>query len=57
MCANHHRSPPQIRLVHGGDDCQVVCNTGGQSTLRAEDSPYAYDSKDARKVQKSRLQK
>ncbi|PSC70098.1 low-CO2 inducible [Micractinium conductrix] len=49
-------TPRQIRLVHGGDDCQVVCNTGGQSTLRAEDSPYAYDSKDARKVQKSRLQ-
>ncbi|PSC69999.1 low-CO2 inducible [Micractinium conductrix] len=48
-------TPRQIRLVHGGDQ-GVVCNTGGQSTLRAEDPPYAYDSKDARKVQRTRLQ-
>lgn len=49
-------TPRQIRLVHGGDQ-GVVCNTGGQSTLRAEDPPYAYDSKDARKVQRTSLQK
>jgi hypothetical protein len=49
-------TPRQICLLHGGDQT-VVCNTGGQSTLRAEDPPYAYDSKDARKAQKKRLER
>jgi len=49
-------TPRQIRLLHGGDQ-SVVCNTGGQSTLRAEDPPFAYDNKETRKVQKQRLQR
>nr|AXF41559.1 LCI520 protein [Chlorella sp. ArM0029B] len=48
-------TPRQINLLHGGD-LTVVCNQGGQSTLRAEDPLHAYDSKDARRMQKKRLQ-
>ncbi|KAL4436568.1 hypothetical protein ABPG75_003707 [Micractinium tetrahymenae] len=48
-------TPRQIKMLHGGSQ-EVVCNQGGQSTLRAEDPPYAYDSKDARKNQKKRLE-
>ncbi|KAL4419735.1 hypothetical protein ABPG75_006833 [Micractinium tetrahymenae] len=49
-------TPRQIKMLHGGD-LGVVCNQGGQSTLRVEDPPYAYDSKDARKNQKKRLER
>ena len=49
-------TPRQIKMLHGGD-LAVVCNQGGQSTLRAEDPPYAYDSKDTRKSQKKRLER
>ncbi|KAL4426266.1 hypothetical protein ABPG77_009881 [Micractinium sp. CCAP 211/92] len=49
-------TPRQIKMLHGGSQ-EVVCNQGGQSTLRAEDPPYAYDSKDARKAQKKRLER
>ena len=49
-------TPRQIRMLHGSDQ-SVVCNQGGQSTLRAEDPPVTYDSKDARKAQKKRLER
>jgi len=49
-------TPRQIKMLHGGD-LSVICNQGGQSTLRAEDPPYAYDSKDARKAQRKRLER
>ncbi len=49
-------TPRQIKMLHGGDQA-VVCNQGGQSTLRAEDPPFTYDSKDARRVQRKRLQR
>jgi hypothetical protein len=47
-------TPRQMRLVAGPAD---VCNQGGQSMLREEEAPYAFDSKDARRSQKARLQR
>ena len=46
-------TPRQMRLVAGPAD---VCNIGGQSVLREEEAPYAFDSKDARRAQRKRLQ-
>ncbi|KAL4856957.1 hypothetical protein ACK3TF_002657 [Chlorella vulgaris] len=47
-------TPRQMRLVAGPAD---VCNQGGQTMLREEEAPYAFDSKDARRSQKARLQR
>ena len=47
-------TPRQMRLVAGPAD---VCNQGGQTMLREEEAPYAFDSKDARRAQKARLQR
>ncbi|KAL4439983.1 hypothetical protein ABPG75_002984 [Micractinium tetrahymenae] len=49
-------TPRQIRLLHGGRQ-DVVCNTGGSSTLREEDAPYAFDSKQQRLEQRRRLER
>ena len=53
-CPVQPLTPRQMRLVAGPAD---VCNQGGQSILREEEAPYAFDSKDARRDQRERLQR
>ncbi|KAI3429492.1 hypothetical protein D9Q98_005581 [Chlorella vulgaris] len=45
-------TPRQMRAIAGPAD---VCNQAGQTLLREEAAPYAFDSKDARRSKRERL--
>ncbi len=47
-------SARMMRLVAGPAD---VCNLGGESLLRKEAAPYAFDSKEERLARREQLQR